>query len=158
MESTSALDRAIYKMVHEYSSGNKKGAEALGPLIDINVGVLCNKVNTNLDTHKLSVGEFIKCLAVTQDVKPLKELNTMFDSVTVPMPTGDPLTAGDLFDICLDWAESTGLSASIMKKIKKDPVVTQEMAEKYKRQSNQSIEMLLKMQQFFEEKAQESGL
>ena len=56
----SDLDEAKHRLVHEHPGG----AKSLGPLVGINPGTLCNKVNPAMENHHLSVDEAVRIQAV----------------------------------------------------------------------------------------------
>lgn len=59
----SEVDQAKHKLVH----GEKGGAAKLAPLVGMNAGTLCNKVNPTLETHHLTVDEALTIQAVRKD-------------------------------------------------------------------------------------------
>lgn len=59
---------AAHATVHDY----KGGSESLGSRVGISPAVLRNKVNTNNDTHHLTLAEAVRIAAVTNDPRMLK--------------------------------------------------------------------------------------
>lgn len=53
------IDDAIYQTVHEFRDGDRTGAVALAPKVNMNAGTLSNKVNAFCDTHHLSLKESV---------------------------------------------------------------------------------------------------
>jgi len=122
---------ARYNLVHQFKAGKKKGAEALAPLVNMNVGTLNNKVNYNLDTHNLSADENVAIQAATKNYEPIKADAIALGGVfTLLPPHTDDYNDDELLKAYLDMVNDIGETANMFNKAMEDGKIdAQELAD-----------------------------
>lgn len=81
---------AAYAVVHDYPGGS----ESLAPRIGMSAAVLRNKVNTNCNTHHLSLAEADRITGITGDLRIAHAFAATHGGVLVPL--GDGESASDM--------------------------------------------------------------
>lgn len=83
---------AAHAVVHDYPGGTP----ALAPRLGMSAAILRNKVNTNCDTHHLTLAEAVRITTLTDDPRILQAFAQETGRVALEAPTGDDAHASDM--------------------------------------------------------------
>ena len=122
---------ARYNLVHKFKKGNKKGAEALAPLVNMNTGTLNNKVNYNLDSHHLTADENVAIQAATGNFEPIKADAIALGGVFTKLPEHiEDFNDDELLKAYLAMVKDIGETADMFNKAMEDGKIdAQELAD-----------------------------
>ncbi|OTG64365.1 hypothetical protein B9T25_13065 [Acinetobacter sp. ANC 4470] len=113
---------AAYHTVHDF----KGGANALAPRMGIrSPAVLNSKVNTNTDTHHLTLLEASKMMGITGDFRILHELNAEHGKVAIDLPVIPECRDTALTELALSTGIGGGDIQAVFKQMMADGRITE---------------------------------
>lgn len=108
-------------MVHDYPGG----AASLAPRIGVSSpAVLDNKVNPRQKHHKLSVDEFVRCMARTGNLKPLDAMESQFGRVATLMPCYEGISDTALLETYTGMMKEIGEFSVVFHNVLEDGRIT----------------------------------
>lgn len=107
----SDLDEAKWTVVHSHAGG----AKALGPLVGINPGTLCNKVNPSMETHHLTVDEAVRIQAVRRCYDLLHAEARALGHVCVRLGNHEGMSDAALLDVYAAYHADVGETAQAIR-------------------------------------------
>ncbi len=139
----SDIDQAKYKLVHDHPGG----AAALAPLVRMNAGTLCNKVNPMMDTHHLTVDEAIQIQMIRRDYSLFYAEGRLFDHVTVACPEFDNVADIDLLNAWAAWHADIGQTAGLLQTVLEGAEITRSHLDALKREMFEDFQRALELLQ-----------
>ncbi len=137
------LDEAIYRTVHEYRDGNRAGAVALAPRINMNAGTLSNKANPGMEQHQLTLRESIPLQLATGRTDIAAAYAQALGGVYVPLGDFSGTSDTELLNIWAGMDEQDGRMAGAAREVLEDGRVTREELRRLKREVWRSIQVRL---------------
>jgi len=149
----SQLDEAKHAVVHDYlrdRNSRQRGASALAPLVGMNPGTLCNKVNPLIDTHHLTVDEAVAIQNAAHDYRILEaEANTL-GFIILPVGDFDLVSDMELLDAYTALHERLGCHAKTLHETLADGKVERSEAEQVRRALFEAIQEGFELQRRLE--------
>ena len=120
------VQRAAYKMVHEFRHGDKEGAEALGPLVGKAPGTICNEVNPNVTTHKLGLEDTITYEHATRDYRPLQAHAQTLHHICISLPEISNASDIEVLNKFSNWQSKMGATCQVIHQAFDDHRISEE--------------------------------
>lgn len=98
---TDPIEAALYQAVHDYRDPDT-GARGVSPLarrMGANAGTLQNKVNPNVDSHRVTLSEFVQICLIAGDWRPLNQLNAVCGHACFKLPPANPSAPSLINDV-----------------------------------------------------------
>jgi len=133
----SDLDDAKYSVVHDFPGGSKR----LSLLVGMNSGTLSNKVNSDVETHHLSVDESVAIQHAANDRRIISAEARILGGVFIQLGDFSQVSDIELLDKYAEWIQDIGETSAALrealtnKKLTKDSlsIVHREMHEDFAR-------------------------
>ncbi len=110
-----ALDRAAWATVHEYTDGAQHGARLLAPLVGKNPATLCNEVNPAVTTHKLGLADAVMLMHATRDYRILQACAQTLHHLVIALPVFKPVSDVELLNKFAEWQSALGITCHVIK-------------------------------------------
>ncbi|MGB0693710.1 MAG: phage regulatory CII family protein [Pseudomonadales bacterium] len=137
----SDIDQAKYDLVHDHPGG----APALAPLVRMNPGTLCNKVNYTMDSHHLTVDEAIQIQLIRQDFRLFYAEARLFNQVAVNTPDFDNVSDMDLLEGWAAWHADTGETADLIRQVLNGATITRQHLAEIRREMFEDFQRELEL-------------
>lgn len=124
------LEQAKYDLIHDHP----RGAEGLGPIVNMNPGTLSNKVHPLITSHHLSVDEAVQIQLVRQQYPVFEAEARLFGFVTIPAPALDDVSDMDLLEAWANWHADIGETGQEIKKCLSERRVTRHALDRVRRE------------------------
>lgn len=139
------LQVAMYRTVHDFAAGGRRGAAALGPRVGMHPGVLSNKVNPLVDTHHLTVEEAVAIQAAAGDCRIHEAEGLVIGRGSIPLGKYGDLSDVALLDAYSDVHVELGELAVALRAALADGRVTDAEANRCEREVGDAIQALLEL-------------
>lgn len=127
------IDDAAYRLVHEFRDGQRAGAPALAPLVNMNVGTLLNKANPQQE-HQFTVREAVAIETVSGRPLMLEAHAALLGYSTLPLGDFADTSDVELLNLYAKYHAEVGDVASAVRRALNDKQITQREFEKIRRE------------------------